>query len=191
MEINEINISKKREALNKYIKEEAKKSKGGIKLCYILTLLFRILAIILGIGTIIYVVMISGYYVELMLLIITFGFPIGLSYLPATVYKASLGREYMFRHQENASFDANNFVYSYRDSRTGLSDQFFAFKIPYDKITEIKRDEKTKLLEISGEIILETYENNVLTDSILGEKMDFIDAYNIEVAEKIKEMMKE
>lgn len=190
MEIYESNLSKKKKVLKRFIKKQIKSINGFVKVCYYMTLFLRILAIVFGIITVLYVVLYSDYLVEILFLLVTFGVPMALSYLPATVYIISIGGEYRLRRCESVSFETDYFVYSYRDGKTGIDDQIFAFKVPYRKISDIKYDSETRLLEISGDIIVETYENSILKESISVLAMDLLDAYDIDVNEKIRKMMK-
>lgn len=92
--------SKRKKALKSIIKINIKQSKGFVKFCYGATWFLRILAVVLGIANILYVIFMSDYMVDILFLIITFGFPYAFSYLPATVYIISASGEYRFRKQE-------------------------------------------------------------------------------------------
>ncbi len=60
--------------------------KGFAKFCYGMAIFLRVLAVALGLANILYIVFFSKDALGIVLLPITFGFPYGLSFLPATVY---------------------------------------------------------------------------------------------------------
>lgn len=144
----------------------------------------------MAIVNILYVAILSKDGLDLIFLIMTFGFPMLLSLLPSTVYIIGVGGEYRLRRRETVSFDEDYFTYSHRDERTGLEDKIFAYRVMYDDINELKFNQKTKVLEITGKIYLDTYVDSVLKDSIEGRVFDFLDVYNVDVYKKIKEKMK-
>ena len=189
MDTYEINRKKRKKAIKKYIHSEIKKADGSSRFCYLLTLILRILGIVLGVATVVYVICFGSYMVELLFVILTLGIPLALSFLPATVYIIKVGGEYRLRRRETVSFDEDYFTYSHRDGRTGLEDKIFAYRVMYDDINELKFNPKTKVLEITGKIYLDTYVNSVLKDSVEGRAFDFLDVYDIGVCKKIKEKM--
>ena len=75
---------------------------------------------------------VSSNVADIIFLIMTFGFPYGLSLLSAIVYIISAGGEYRLRRRETITFANGGFVYSYHDDRVGLSDAIFAFNVPYE-----------------------------------------------------------
>ena len=100
MQSYEVNQRKRKKAIKQVVKINVKTAKGGVKFCYGLTWFLRILAVILGLANILYVVFLSSYVVDIIFLIMTFGFPYGLSFLSAIVYIISAGGEYRLRRRE-------------------------------------------------------------------------------------------
>ena len=102
---------------------------------------------------------VSSNVADIIFLIMTFGFPYGLSLLSSIVYIISAGGEYRLRRRETITFANGGFVYSYHDDRVGLSDAIFAFNVLYENISKYEYDDKTKILTLYGKIIGDTYEN--------------------------------
>lgn len=188
MECYNINLQKRNKALRVYVRRHIRETKF-FYICYCLTIFFRIMAVILAIVNIGYVIVESD-VLALILLIITFGFPMLLSFLPATVYIIGVGGEYRLRRQEMIVFREDEFIYSHKDDRSGLADCQYCCKVKYSEIKDIIVDEKTKIIEIHGNIIAETYESSVLKETLNAKIFDFIDAYDVDVVEMIKKSMK-
>lgn len=104
MQSYEINHGKRKKAIKQVVKANVKNAKGIVKFCHGLTWFLRILAVILGLANILYVVFLSSYVVDIIFLIMTFGFPYGLSFLSAIVYIISAGGEYRLRRRETITF---------------------------------------------------------------------------------------
>lgn len=179
--------SKRKKALKSIIKINIKQSKGFVKFCYGATWFLRILAIVLGIANILYVIFMSDYMVDILFLIITFGFPYAFSYLPATVYIISASGEYRFRKQETITIKEDEILYSFHDDRVGLSDSIFAFHVVPKKIDKCNYDEKTNVLTLYGKIVGETYENGELKESDEYNQISLLDVYDISIKDMIKQ----
>ena len=178
---------KRKNALKIIVRINIKQSKGFVKFCYGATWFLRVLAVILGIANILYVIFLSDYMVDILFLIITFGFPYGFSYLPATVYIISASGEYRFRKKETITLKDDEILYSYHDDRVGLSDSIFAFHIVPDKINKCDYDEKTNVLTLYGRIVGETYENGELKESDEYNQISLLDVYDISVKNLINQ----
>jgi len=187
MQSYEINQGKRKKAIKQVVKTNVKTSKGFVKFCYGLTWFFRILAVVLGLANILYVVFLSSYVVDIIFLIMTFGFPYGLSFLSAIVYIISAGGEYRLRRRETITFANGGFVYSYHDDRVGLSDAIFAFNVLYENISKYDYDDKTKILTLYGKIIGDTYENGELKASDEYNEISLLDVYDFSVKQLLDE----
>lgn len=187
MQSYEINQGKRKKAIKQLVKVNVKTAKGFVKFCYGLTWFLRILAVILGFANILYVVFLSSYVIDIIFLIMTFGFPYGLSFLSAIVYIISAGGEYRLRRRETITFANGGFVYSYHDDRVGLSDTVFAFNVLYENINKYKYDDKTKKLTLYGKIIGDTYENGELKVSDEYNEISFLDVYDFSVKQLLDE----
>lgn len=183
----EINQSKRKKAIKQVVKANVKHSSGFVKFCYGLTWFLRILAVVLGLANIFYVAFLSSYVVDIIYLIITFGFPYGLSFLSAIVYIISAGGEYRLRRRETITFANGGFVYSYHDDRVGLSDAIFAFNVVYENISKYDFDDKTKTLTLYGKIIGDTYENGELKTSDEYNEISLLDVYDFSVKQLLEE----
>lgn len=187
MQSYETNQGKRKNAIKQIVKTNVKTTKGFVKFCYGLTWFLRILAVILGLANILYVVFFSSYVVDIIFLIITFGFPYGLSFLSAIVYIISAGGEYRLRRRETITFANGGFVYSYHDDRVGLSDAIFAFNILYENISHFDYDDRTKILTLYGKIIGDTYENGELKSSDEYNEISLLDVYDFSVKQLLEE----
>ena len=187
MQSYETNQGKRKKAIKQVVRVNVKTSKGFVKFCYGLTWFFRILAVILVLANILYVVFLSSYVVDIIFLIMTFGFPYVLSFLSAIVYIISAGGEYRLRRRETITFANGGFVYSYHDERVGLSDAIFAFNILYKNISKYDYDDKTKILTLYGKIIGDTYENGELKTSDEYNEISLLDVYDFSVKQLLDE----
>lgn len=198
MQSYEGNRSKRRKAIKQVVKANVKTAKGGVKFCYGLTWFIRILAVILGSANILYIVFLSNDAIDAILLILTFGFPYGLSFLPATVYIVSAGGEYRLRRKEKITLVDGGFVYSYHDDRVnlvysshndrvGLSNIVFAFTVLYENVSKYDYDDKTKALTLHGKIIGDTYENEELKVSNEYNEISLLDVYDFSVKQLLDE----
>lgn len=183
----EINQSKRKKAIKQVVKANVKTAKGGVKFCYGLTWFLRILAVFGGLANILYVVFLSNYIVDIIFLIMTFGFPYGLSFLSAIVYIISASGEYRLRRRETITFANDGFVYSYHDDRAGLSNTIFAFNVLYENISRYNYDDKTKVLTLYGKIIGDTYENDELKASDEYNEISLLDVYDFSVKQLLDE----
>lgn len=187
MQYFDINQSKRKKAIKQVVQANVKTANGGVKFCYGLTWFLRILAVLLGLANILYVVFLSSYVVDIIFLIMTFGFPYGLSFLSAIVYIISAGGEYRLRRRETITFANGGFVYSYHDDRVGLSDAIFAFNVLYENISKYDYDERTKTLTLYGKIIGDTYENGELKASDEYNEISLLDVYDFSVKQLLDE----
>ena len=181
MQSFEVNQGKRKKAIKQLVKTNVKEAKGFVKFCYGLTWFLRILAVILGLANILHVVFLSRNALDLIYLIMTFGFTYGFSFLPATVYIVSTSVEYRMRRRETITFVDGGFVYSFHDDRVGLSDSIFAFNVLYENISRYDYDDKTKILTLYGKIVGETYENGELKESDEFNEVSLLDVYDFSV----------
>ena len=93
MDTYKVDSAKRKKVLTQVIKENVKNARGFSKFCYVLTMVLRIIAFVLGFVNILYVVFFSSYALDIIYLIMTFGFPYGLSFLSAIVYIISCDGE--------------------------------------------------------------------------------------------------
>ena len=187
MQSFEVNQRKRKKAIKQLVKTNVKEAKGFVKFCYGLTWFFRILAVILGLANILYVVFLSRNVLDIIYLLMTFGFPYGFSFISAIVYIVSASSEYWLRRRETITFTNGGFVYSYHDDRVGLSDSIFAFNVLYENISRYDYDDKTKILTLYGKIVGETYENGELKESDEFNEVSLLDVYDFSVKQLLDE----
>ena len=190
MKYYEVDLDKRKRLLKSYIKKNIKNANWFSRLCYILAGVLRILAIVLAIVNILYVAILSKDGLDLIFLIMTFGFPMLLSLLPSTVYIIDVGGDYILRRKETIAFTENAIIYSHKDDRSGLLDVVYSHKVNYSEIEDVIVDELSGLVEIHGNIIVETYENSELKETLNAKIFDFLNAYDEDVVEIIKKSIK-
>ena len=83
---------------------------------------------------------------ELILLIVTFVFPILMSLLPATVYFVLLRKKYQLRCDEVVVFNQDELIYGHGISIGSGSDKFLC-RVKYSNISEIICDEKSSRMQ--------------------------------------------
>lgn len=181
MDCYKVDSRKKSRALGSYIRNNIGKCGKFIKLCYVLTKFLRVLAVILGLFNIAYF-MESGDALDLILLIVYFGFPMALSFLPWAVYHCSVGVEYRSRIREIIVFNDKGFEYSYEGLTGGVQ---LVYKVRYSDISNIRIDPSTRVVEVRGRIVLDEYRDSLLVDTVDAEVFDFIDVYDISVVDMI------
>lgn len=190
MEILNANSKQRKKAIKKVIKTalKDKNTKGLIKACYIITWILRSIACLLGLLTIYYAIFISDYiYIDLLYLIITFLFPFLFSYVSATVYMISLSKEYRYRSKESITLMDNGFVYAYHDDRIDLSDAIFSFNVKYNQLNKYEYCKETKVLDLYGEIAVDTYENGKLKESNECRQLSMLDVYERSIHQLLEE----
>lgn len=188
MEVYKISKRGRTKAIRRYVKSKLGEAKGIVKTCNVIKVILRALAVILAVGTVVYVFA-AGEPLDLLFLVLTFGIPYGLSFIPAMVCKASIGIDYRFRRKETVELNDGGFVYSCRDTRTGFRDRVFKYTVDFNKVDKIEYDENSRLLEIFGDVTVETYAENKLIESGTYGMFDFLNCFDIDMYRLIQEKM--
>lgn len=186
METYNVDSSKRKKALKQVVKKNVRNAKGFPKFCYGLTIALRVLACVLGLANILYVIFLSDYVVDIIFLIMTFGFPYGLSFMSAIVYIISCGGEYRLRRRETITLANGGFVYSYHDDRVGLKDTIFGFNVLFEKIQRYDYDAKTRCITLYGSVIVDMYEDGELKSSDEYNEISLLDVFEIEVKDLLE-----
>lgn len=181
MEILNAKSKQRKRAIKKVVKAalKDKNTKVLYKTCYIITLFLRITACLLGSYTIYYAAFVSNYgYIDYLYLTITFLFPFLFSYVPAMIYHISLSKEYFYRRKESVTISDNGFVYAYHDDQMIYSDGILSYNVDYNKIDKYEYCEKTKVLDLYGEIVIDVYANGELKESNVCRQFSMLDVYD-------------
>ena len=181
MRVYTVDHQERETATRRIVKENIRSSKGVVKLAVILAWILRTLSIILGLGTIAYVVFFSKKPLDLIFLIITAGFPFGLSFIPAAFYYSVAGREYRLRGNESVSLSEDGFVYSFRDRRILMENTVYAFRVLYHQVKSFEYDSYKKLLMLNANIIVDTYVDGEKTATDEMSELSFLDVYEIQL----------
>lgn len=188
MKIYEVNLHKKNKLLRSYIKRNIKNTGRFSKVCYALAVMLKTLAVVLAAINLWYVAVVSRDELDLIFLIITFGFPIALSFIPSTVYIITVGGEYRLRREEKIIFTEDGLIYSYGVDTNVLTDTVFCGKVNYSDIDDVIVD--GEVVDIRGNTIVEIYENSELKDTSDSTGLDFLNAYDEDIVGMIKNAMK-
>ncbi len=192
MEIHNADRRKRKKALKKVMKENIKNLNGGIKFCYGLTIFLRATAIILGIVTIMYILIVSQNLLDLILLIIAFGGPYLLSFIPAALYVNTTQKEYRFRGKEVITTDNEGFVYSYYQDVMGMQHLSISYKVRYSQIEKVEFLDKANIIKIFGKIEFDNYDKGKVINSNSCKQVEFLDIYDISIKELLEgKLMKE
>lgn len=187
MQTYHINHKKQKKALKNYMKAEVKGASSFVRFCYALTILFRVLAVVLGIANVVYCAVWSNYpFIDLLYLTLTVILPYALSYIPNAVCIMSVGGEYRLRRQETICLLNNGFSYSYHDDRDLFSDSVFGFDVLYENVRNVEYNEKTKLLTVYGDIPADTYVKGERTETDVYSQVSFLNVYDIDIRELLK-----
>lgn len=181
MEILNAKSKQRKRAIKQVVKKaiKDKDTKLLFKVCYGITLFLRITACLLGSYTIYYAAFISDYgYIGYLRLIITFLFPYMFSYIPAVIYHICLSKEYFYRRKESVTISDNGFVYAYHDDQMINSDGILSYNVDFNKIDKFDYCEKTKVLDLYGEIAMDVYENGKLKESHVCRQFSMLDVYD-------------
>ena len=194
MEILNAKSKQRKRAIKKVVKTalKDKNTKLLFKVCYGITLFLRITACLLGSYTIYYAAFISDYgYIGYLYLIITFLFPFMFSYVPAVIYHISLSKEYFYRRKESVTISDNGFVYAYHDDQMINSDGILSYNVDFNKIDKFDYCEKTKVLDLYGEIALDLYEHGKLKESIVCRQFSMLDVYDRNIHQILGDKIKQ
>lgn len=92
-----------------------------------------------------------------------------------------MGGEYRLRRNETIAFTENALIYSHKDDRSGLLDVVYCHKVNYSEIEDIIVYQDSRLVEIHGNITVETYENSELKETLNAKIFDFLNAYDEDI----------
>lgn len=173
---------KRKEALRNIIKENIRKAGRGVRFCCYLTWFMRGAGLLLGLGNILYAFLVSGNMLDLLFLLITAGFPIGLSFLPAAAYRAALENEYFSRVDERIELFEDGFWYSYYDGRPGFQNMLLFYHIRYSAISQFYCDRETRILSIHGDIDCEVCDGQTLVEKYTCEELALVNMYEEDLA---------
>lgn len=169
----------------KYIKSMIHKSGWFVKFSYAFEKFLLILGIILGTLNIVVVLFFSHEPLDLLLLIMTCGFPYGFSLIFKTVYKSWLLRGYIYRKHEIIGFDNNQFEYSYNDSRLD-SGKTLTIKCQYSKITNVTYNKSSGEISLYGELDFEERKQGILMNSDVWSGTAILNIFEIDIIEELK-----
>lgn len=189
MQTYTVNEKKRRKALKQLTQDKRKTLKGFPKVCFYIAMGLKLIGLVCGTANVLHMVFWSHKWHEMILLQITFIAPYGLSFIPQTVYVVTLNREYSFRRRESITFKPYGFIYSYHDDRTSEYDSIFAYDIQYSQIKKIERNERTRLLTVSGDFVTNTYSGDKITETLSCRVFDFLDVYDVDMKQMLEKQL--
>ena len=178
------NLKKRRKAIKKHYKAKIKNAKGFVRFCYGLTILFRVLAVVLGAANLVYCAVWSRFpVIDLLFLVLTVFLPYALSYIPNAVCTTAVTSEYSLRLRETICLMENGFSYSYQDL---FSNVIFGFDVLYSNIQKLEYDEKCRILTIYGTIDSGIYDNGKRLNTEQCSQLSFLNIYDDDIHALLK-----
>lgn len=181
MNYYDVNTKKQAKVYKNYIKKNLKNSKWLSKVSYFLEKLMFALAAVLGTLNIVNVIFFSHEPLYLFFLIMTVGFPFGISLIFKTIYSSLILKEFDFRDREIIGIENNTIQYFYIDSLFG---DLYQYIIPLDSCS-ITYDSKLKLYKATGDIkcIITDNENPTIKETV--SEVQFLDIFDAPLSQFI------
>lgn len=175
MKYYSVNKKKQKEVYKNYIKRAIWQCGNFVKFSYFFEKILLLTAVVLGIINIVNVVFFSHEPLYLFFLIMTIGFPLGISIIFKTVYQSWTLKEYTNRDNEKLGLDDGCIQYSYDDVFSGDLD---TFSIPLTDNCKIEYDSTLRKYSITGNIEYTSIdeENNSTVQTVTS--IDFLDIFD-------------
>ena len=176
MKYYSVNKEKQKEVYKNYIKRTVWKCGNFVKFSYVFEKILLLAAVVLGVLNIVNVVFFSHEPLYLFFLIMTVGFPLGISIIFKTVYQSWTLKEYTNRDNEKLGLDGNKIKYSYNLEYMG---NLITFVIPLTGNCKIEYDSTLRKYSITGNIEYTSTdeENNSAVQTVTS--IDFLDIFDV------------
>lgn len=175
-----VNKKKKKIAVNQLIKYSLHSAGNFIKSSYYAERILIVLSIVLSVGNLLYVFFVSNELLDLLFLTITFGMPFMLSFIPRTIYKSYLGREYAYRINEKFGHDAFELQYDYSHAVLGGTAVCHQ-TIPISHIDRVEVNRLKNEISVYGKVKFESIENGVITNTIDAKCFSFQNVFDMDI----------
>ena len=167
-------------------KEEIKTGNGLTKFCNALYWILILGTGISAIATIYYLSAVSEHpAIELALLIMTVGFPYGLSFMPKTVVDMVTLKDFRFRTRNSLSIEDDCLRYGYTDKQIPVREIGYLFEVKLNDISEIDYYSKSGTIVIKGKI-KQYYIFDGETNDVDCYEFCFLNAYDVDILEVLK-----
>lgn len=193
MKYYSVNKKKQKQVYKNYIKLTVWQCGNFVKFAYVFEKILLLAAVILGVLNIINVVFFSHEPLYLFFLIMTVGFPFGISLIFKAVYKNWILKDFIVRQNEKLGLSGNEIEYSYNLKYIG---DLITFIIPLTGNCKIEYDSQLRKYSANGDLIYtstdDEYHNTVqkapsveflnvfdapLYDCLQSNKRGFYDTY--------------
>lgn len=175
MKYYSVNKKKQKEVYKNYIKRAIWQCGNFVKFSYVFEKILLLTAVVLGIINIVNVVFFSHEPLYLFFLIMTIGFPFGISLIFKAVYKNWILKDFIVRKNEKLGLDGNKIEYSYNLKYMG---NLITFVIPLTGNCKIEYDSQLKKYSVTGNIkYTSTDEENHSTVQMVT-SIDFLDVFD-------------
>lgn len=175
MKYYSVNKKKQKEVYKNYTKRAIWQCGNFVKFSYVFEKILLLTAVVLGIINIVNVVFFSHEPLYLCFLIMTVGFPLGISIIFKTVYQSWTLKEYTNRSNEKLGLDCCCIQYSYNDI---FSDDLDTFFVPLSDNCKIEYDPQLKKYSVTGNIkYTSTDEENHSTVQMVT-SIEFLDVFD-------------
>ena len=157
MQYFSVDEQKRNRIMREHDKKEIHVAKPFVKFSYYTYKALRIMAIILGLVNLIYVVLFSHDPLDLLFLLMTIGFPLGISFIFLAVCRASINDDIIYKQNEQFGIDDTSLVYSYSDMRSLQNNYMFTFKANLSDIDYVSYDSYFEKITVWGTIKCQVY----------------------------------
>lgn len=173
MKCYSVDNKKEKSIYKDYIKSAVWNYGWFVKFSYVFEKILIITGIILALSNVCYIIFVSHDPLDLILLIITGGFPYGISLIFRTVYREWTLKEYKFRGFEKIGVSKDCFEYSYDAPLSNIRN---TYTLNISDINHVEYNEKKHELTAFGNIIF----NETVQGEIISEKqVDSVSLLNI------------
>lgn len=162
-----VDEKKQKSVYNNYIKCAVWKQGWFVKFSYVFEKISLILGLILGVINVINVLFFSHEPLYLLFLIMTCGFPYGLSLIFKAVYKEWTIKEYKYRGFEKIRLNKEIFEYSFDSPLSNIRN---VYTFNYSEVEKIEYASNLHMYNIQGNIkFLETVQGEIISEKVINE----------------------
>ncbi len=168
-----------------YIKHSIKNSGTFIKFSYAVEKILLCLAAILSVLNVIYVFFYTQEPLFLLFLLISGGFPFGISLIFKSVYREWILKDYKYRINEKLGIDNNILQYSYTIPITNVDKIYI---IDLKSINRLECDSVMHMVTVIGKVEENSVIQNEFIEKKIIDEVSFFDVFDNEFTETLKNM---
>lgn len=179
--IDEKNVKKK---YRDYIKNSIHEYGNFVKFSFVFEKILILVGIVLAILNLINVIFFSHEPLFLLFLIMTAGFPYGISLIFRAVYNNWVLKKYKFRGNERLGLDKDTLQYTYDDYIKGVNNSYI---VKSQDISSIEYYKNKHEVVITGKIIFVTAIQGEKLEEVNIDTIDFLNIFNKDFIEWSKQ----